>query len=76
VGSGTPTPSLMPPPPLIYDTGRLPQDPTERLPNVSYPINDQDVVSKAYILKGPLKLYAHDFKKRKSGTRDRAFNVT
>jgi hypothetical protein len=65
-----------PPPPLIYDTGRLPQDPTERLPNVSYPINDQDVVRKAYILKGPLKLYAHDFKKRKSGTRDRAFNVT
>jgi hypothetical protein len=83
VGSnGTPTPSSMPqpppplpPPPLVYDPGHLPQDPIERLTIVSYPIYDQDVVRRAYILKGPFKPYAHDFKKRKSGTRDQAFNV-
>jgi hypothetical protein len=77
--SGTPTPSSMsPPPPLssVYDPDRLTQDPTERLPIISYPINDQDAVRRDYILKGPFKLYAHDFKKRKSGTRDRSFNVT
>jgi hypothetical protein len=75
--SGTPTPSSMPPPPPpVYDPDRLPQDPAERLPIVSYLINDQDAVRRDYILKGPFKPYAHDFKKRKSGTRDRAFNVT
>jgi hypothetical protein len=39
--SGTPTPSSMPsPPPPVYDLGHLPQDLAERLPIVSYPIND------------------------------------
>jgi hypothetical protein len=77
--SGTPTSSSMPPPPLslsVYDPGRLTQDPAKRLAIVSYPINDQDTVRRAYILKGPFKPYAHDFKKRKSGTRNWAFNVT
>jgi hypothetical protein len=74
--SGTPTPSSMPPPPPVYDPDHLPQDPAERLHIVSYPINDQDAVRRAYILKGPFKPYANDFKKRKSGTRYRAFNVT
>jgi hypothetical protein len=75
--SGTPTPSSMPPPPPpVYDPDHLPQDPAERLPIVSYPINDQDAIRRAYILKGSFKPYANDFKKRKSGTRDRAFNVT
>jgi hypothetical protein len=75
--SGMPTPSSMPPPPPpVYDPGRLQQDPVEKLPIVSYPINDQDDVRRPYILKGPFKPYAHDFKKRKSGTRDRTFNVT
>jgi hypothetical protein len=59
---GTPTPSSMPPPPPpVYDLGRLPQDPAKRLPIVSYPINDQDTVRKAYILKDPFKPFAHDF---------------
>jgi hypothetical protein len=72
--SGTPTSSSMPPP--VYDSDRLPQDPAERLPIVSYPINNQDIVRRAYILKGPFKPYANDFKKRKSGTRNRTFNIT
>jgi hypothetical protein len=39
VGSGgTPTPSSMPPP--VYDPGRIPQDPVERLSIISYLIND------------------------------------
>jgi hypothetical protein len=67
--SGTPTPSSMPPPPPpVYDPGRLTQDPAERLPIISYLINDQNVIRIAYILKGSFKPYAHDFKKRKSGT--------
>jgi hypothetical protein len=65
-----------PPPSSVYDPGHLTQDPAERLPIVSYPINDQDALRRAYILKGPFKPYAHDFEKRKSGTRDQAFNVT
>jgi hypothetical protein len=75
VGSSdrTPAPSSIPTP--VYDPDRLPQDPVERLSIVSYPINDQDVVRRAYILKGPFKSYAHQFHKRKSGTRDRTFNV-
>jgi hypothetical protein len=76
--SGTPTPSSMPPPPpplSVFDPGHLTQDPAERLSIISYPINNQDVVRRAYILKGPFKPYAHDFKKR-SDTRDRTFNVT
>jgi hypothetical protein len=62
--SGTPTPSSMPPPPppsSVYDPGHLTQDPAERVPIVSYPINDQDALRRAYILKGPFKPYAHDF---------------
>jgi hypothetical protein len=61
--SGTPTSSSMPPP--VYDSDRLPQDPAERLPIVSYPINNQDAVRRAYILKGPFKPYANDFKKER-----------
>jgi hypothetical protein len=54
--SGTPTTSLMPPPPPpVYDPGHLPQDLDERLPIVSYPINDQDAIRRAYILKCPFK---------------------
>jgi hypothetical protein len=64
--SSTPTPSLMPPPPpLVYDLGRLPQDLAKRLPIVSYPINDQDAIRRAYILKCPFKPYTHDFKKER-----------
>jgi hypothetical protein len=43
----------------------LSQDPAERLPIVSYPVNDHDVVRRAYILKGPFKPYAHEFKKER-----------
>jgi hypothetical protein len=65
--SGTPTPSSMPPPPSppsVYDPGRPTQDLAERLSIVSYPINDQDDVRRAYILKDPFKPYAHNFKKK------------
>uniref|UniRef100_A0A0A9CNG4 TTF-type domain-containing protein n=1 Tax=Arundo donax TaxID=35708 RepID=A0A0A9CNG4_ARUDO len=65
----------MPPlPPPVFDPDRLSQDPVERLPIVSYPINDQDAVRRAYIMKGPFQPYAHQFKKRKIGTRNRSFN--
>lgn len=68
-------PSLPPPaPPPVYDPDRLPQDPADRLLIVSYPVNDQDAVRRAYIIKGSFKPYAHQFKKRKIGTRDRSFN--
>jgi hypothetical protein len=64
--SGTPTPSSMPPlPPPVYDLGRLQQDIAKRLHIVSYPINDQDAIRRAYILKGPFKPYAHDLKRKK-----------
>jgi hypothetical protein len=64
--SGTPTPSSMPPPPpSVYDPDHLSQDPVERLPIVSYPINDQDAVRRAYILKGSFKPYANAFKKER-----------
>jgi hypothetical protein len=68
-------PPSPPPPPPVFDPDRLPQDPAERLPIVSYPINDQDAVRRAYIMKGPFQPYAHEFKKRKIGTRDRWFNL-
>jgi hypothetical protein len=72
----TPGPSLIPPPPpSIYDLDYLPQDPTEKLPIVNYPINDQDTVRRSYILKGPFKPYAREFKNRKDDTRDQTFNV-
>jgi hypothetical protein len=67
VGSGSGStlgPSLiLSPSPPIYDLDHLSQDPTERLSIVNYPINDQDVVRRSYILKGPFKPYAHEFKK-------------
>jgi hypothetical protein len=62
--SGTPTPSSMSPP-SVYDLGRLPQDIADRLPIVSYLINDQDSVRRAYILKGSFKSYAYDLEKKK-----------
>jgi hypothetical protein len=74
--SPPPAPPPSPPlPPPVFDPDRLPQDPAERLPIVSYPINDQDAVRRAYIMKGPFQPYAHEFKKRKIGTRDRWFNL-
>ena len=59
------------PSPPVYDLSRLKHDPGERLPIASYPINDQDAVRRAHILKKPFKLYAHDFKKRTIGSRER-----
>ncbi|TVU38573.1 hypothetical protein EJB05_11953, partial [Eragrostis curvula] len=56
-GSGsTPasSPPMLPPPP--YSSDHLPQDPADRLPIASYPINDQDVIRRAYIMKGPKNL--------------------
>jgi hypothetical protein len=64
ISGSTPALSPMPPSP-IYDLNRLSQDPAERLPIVSYPVNDHDVVRRAYILKGPFKPYAHEFKKER-----------
>ena len=70
-----PVPSFSPPPPPpVYDINRLPQDPGERLPIASYPVNDQDAVRRAYILKGPLQNYAHSFKGRLIGDRVRQFS--
>ncbi|CAN6166908.1 unnamed protein product, partial [Urochloa humidicola] len=63
-----------PPPPLVYDPDRLPQDPADRRPIVRYPVNDQDAVRRAYIIKGRFRPLNHHFKKRKSGTRYRCFN--
>jgi len=69
----------MPPPqpsslPRVYDTNRLPHDPGERHPILKYPVNDQDAIRRAYIIKGPFKPFAHDFPKRKISDRDRGFN--
>ena len=69
-----PSPPRLAPPPPIYDPDCLPQDPANRLPILSYPTNDQDAVRRAYIIKGPFKPFAHQFKKRKIGTRYRSFN--
>jgi hypothetical protein len=68
------------PPPLatatpVYDISRLPHDLGERLPIASYPVNDQDAIRRAYILKGPFKPYAHEYAKRKIGTRDRSCSI-
>ena len=68
------TEDVSPPSPPVYDLSRLKHDPGERLPIASYPINDQDAVRRAYILKKPFKPYAHDFKKRTIGSRERSFN--
>ncbi|TVU07941.1 hypothetical protein EJB05_41319, partial [Eragrostis curvula] len=81
-GSGsTPasSPPILPPPPPspppVYSPDHLPQDPADRLPIASYPINDQDAVRRAYIMKGPNKPCPQAFAKRKIGTRDRSFNI-
>jgi hypothetical protein len=38
-------PPPMPPlPPSVYNLHRLPQDPVDRIPIISYPVNDQDVL--------------------------------
>jgi hypothetical protein len=52
-------PSYQPPP--VYDINRLPQDPGERVPIADYPVNDQDAVRRAYILKGPFQDYSQQF---------------
>ncbi|KAI4969768.1 hypothetical protein ZWY2020_000682 [Hordeum vulgare] len=60
--------------PPVYDFSRLKHDPGERIPIASYPVNEQDVVRRAYILKKPFKPYAHDFEKRSIGSREHLFN--
>ena len=69
----TEEPSFSPPPP-VYDINRLPQDPGERLPIADYPVNDQDAVRRAYILKGPHQNSEHAFKGRLIGDRVRQFS--
>ncbi|KAI5016339.1 hypothetical protein ZWY2020_006190 [Hordeum vulgare] len=66
-----PQPSSLPP---VYDINRLPHDPGERHPILSYPVNDQDAIRRAYIIKAPCKPFAHDFPKRKIFGKDRQFN--
>jgi hypothetical protein len=66
-------PPASPPPPSGFDVNHLPQDPGERLPIASYHANDQDVVRRAYIVRGAFQPYAHEFPKRKIGGRDRNF---
>ena len=63
-----------PPPPPVYEINHLPHDLGERQPIQSYPVNDQDAIRRAYILKGPFKPYTHVFPKRKIATRDHQFN--
>ena len=71
-------PLASPPPPAskppVYDINRLPYDPGERHPILKYHVNDQDVIRRAYIIKGPFKLFAHDFLKRKISGKDQGFN--
>ncbi|KAF7087800.1 hypothetical protein CFC21_090961 [Triticum aestivum] len=55
------TEDVSPPSPPVYDFIHLKHDPWERLPIASYPVNDQDAVRRAYILKNPFKPYAHNF---------------
>ncbi|XP_025795015.1 uncharacterized protein LOC112875393 [Panicum hallii] len=76
----TPMPPA-PPPPVpekepIYDINQLPLDSGERQSIANYPVNDQDSVRRAYIIKGPYQPYAHDFDNdsRKIGGKDRKFN--
>ena len=72
--SPSPPPPPPPPPPSVYDISRLPHDPGDRLPIASYPVNDQDAVRRAYILKRPFQPYAHQFESRNIGGRDRQFS--
>ena len=44
-----PQPSSLPP---VYDINHLPHDPGERHPILKYHVNDQDVIRRAYIIKG------------------------
>jgi len=53
-----------------YDINRLPHDPDLRLSIASYHVNDQDVVRRLYVLRGPFK--PHQFPKRKIGDRYRS----
>jgi len=64
-------PSSLPP---VYDINRLPHDPGERRPILSYPVNDQDAIRRAYITKGPFKPFAHDFPKTKISGQNRQFS--
>uniref|UniRef100_J3ME38 DUF4371 domain-containing protein n=1 Tax=Oryza brachyantha TaxID=4533 RepID=J3ME38_ORYBR len=50
--------------PPIYDVNRIEGDPRLSIPITSYPINEQDVVRRAYILKGLWQQYSHDFPTR------------
>ena len=68
------TKDVSPPSPPVYDFSRLKHDPRDMPPIASYPINDQDALRRAYILKKPFKPYAHNFKKRTIGSRERSFN--
>jgi hypothetical protein len=70
-----PTPPVPPVSLPVYDISRLPYDPGERVPIASYPVNDQDAIRRAYILKGPFKPIGHQFPKRKIGNRDRSCNL-
>jgi hypothetical protein len=60
--SPSPQPSSLPP---VYDINRFPHDPGERQSILSYPVNDQDAIRRAYIIKGLFKPFAHDFPKKK-----------
>ena len=64
-------PSSLPP---VYDINRLPHDPGERRSILSYPVNDQDAIRRAYITKGPFKPFAHDFPKTKISGQNRQFS--
>jgi hypothetical protein len=59
----------------VYDISRLPYDPGERVPIASYPVNDQDAIRRAYILKGPFKPIGHQSPKGKIGNRDSSCNL-
>jgi hypothetical protein len=66
-----PPPSSLPP---VYNINCLPHDQGERRPILKYPVNDQDAIQRAYIIKGSFKPFSHDFLKRKISYRDRGFN--
>ncbi|KAI5017646.1 hypothetical protein ZWY2020_042534 [Hordeum vulgare] len=66
--------NVSPPSPPVYDFSFLKHDPGDRIPIASYPINDQDAVRRAYILKNPFTPYAHDFEKTSIASRERTFN--
>jgi hypothetical protein len=47
-----------PPPPPVYDISHLPHDPGERQHILNYPINNQDVIQRVYIVKGQINSIA------------------